>query len=176
MISGPDSLHSRPLVEVTLAAVDEQILAKLSAIASSDADADEVTPPLSPGSSWTPQRLEWFEGYHRSRRSGLAGRHREATWAIMNADRPVGSVRLGLTETVGTLETGIWLARTYRGKGIARQAMLLVLDEARRYGAHVVCADTASSNRSAQSLMQSVGFVLGPRSGEGRVQGAHRTV
>lgn len=171
-----DSRRSPTELQANLAAVDEQILAKLSAAATADAEANEVTPPLTAGTNWTPQRIQWFEEYHRSRRSGLAGNHGEATWAIMYGGQPIGSVRLGVTESADTLETGIWLVRMHRGRGLARQAMSLVLEQARQSGALFVRADTASSNRSAQSLMESVGFVLAPSSADGRVHGLYRTV
>jgi RimJ/RimL family protein N-acetyltransferase len=156
---------------VTLAAVDEALLTQLSQVAFSEASANEVTPPLTPGEAWTAERAEWFMAYHRSRRPGLAGPHQEITKAILCGAAPVGAVRLHLTDTVGVLETGIWLARPARGKGIARQVITLIIDEARRSGADAVRADTAESNTAAQALMQAAGFTLSAPTNSGRIIG-----
>lgn len=159
------------LADVTLAPVDEEILARLVAVATTDADASEVTPPLTPGDEWTPQRVAWFEEYHRSRRAGLTGSKGEATWAILESGSPVGSVRLKGTEADGVLETGIWLARSARGRGIGVQAMRLIREEARACRAKGIRADTTRTNDAAQALMRAVGFALSPDAPDGRVHG-----
>lgn len=145
---------------VRLIPVDEQILERLTAVATSDADAGEVTPPLTPDDSWTPRRVAWFKEYHRSRRAGLDGTAGEATWAVLHDGDPIGAVRLQLTETEGELETGIWLARTARGTGVAKVALHGVLDEALLWGAHSVRADILASNTASQGLFRSAGFAL----------------
>lgn len=157
--------------EVTLAPVDEQLLARLVVVATSDADVSEVTPPLTPGDAWTPERLAWFEDYHRSRRGGLTSAEGEVTWAVLEAGAPVGSVRLKRTETDGMLETGIWLARSARGRGIGGQAMRLVREQARAAGASGIRADTTVTNSAAQALMRASGFRLSPEAPDGRVHG-----
>lgn len=128
---------------VELPDVDDDVLKALVRIALDDANADEVTPPLSGGSDWTMEREQWFRDYHRSCRAGLDGPGREATWAIRSGGVPVGAVRLKRTWEEGALDTGIWLARSARGRGWARPALVAVIDKARSAGASVVRADTA---------------------------------
>jgi len=145
---------------VSLVVVDEDILRHLVAVAVADADADEVTPPLTPGREWTAERRNWLLDYHRTRRAGLDGPHREATWAIVCDGAPVGSVRLQATGADGELEAGIWVARSARGRRIAHEAMRELLVLANRLGATRVRADTAVDNVAAQRLMRSIGFEI----------------
>ena len=163
--------HGAAPGDVTLAPVDEQLLARLAVVATTDADASEVTPPLTPGDAWTPERLAWFEDYHRSGRVGLTGSEGEATWAVLEAGAPVGSVRLKRTEEDGVLETGIWIARSARGRGVGGRAMRLVREEARASGARCIRADTSPTNGAAQALMRAIGFALSPEGADGRVHG-----
>ncbi|MDN5853869.1 MAG: GNAT family N-acetyltransferase [Actinomycetia bacterium] len=79
-------------------------------------------------------------------------------------------MRLRLTETEGELETGFWLARTARGQGLAKDALLRALDEARAWGAHTVRADTLASNTAAQGVLRSAGFVLANPTSDGHVR------
>ncbi|WP_409484038.1 GNAT family N-acetyltransferase [Arsenicicoccus dermatophilus] len=153
---------------VTLAAVDDELLARLVTVATTDATAGEVTAPITPGDDWTPERVAWFEDYHRRCRAGLTGPAGEAIWAILTDVDPVGCVRLRVTDEPGVLETGIWLARSARGRGISTAATRLVLAEARRQGARRVVADTAQTNVAAQGLLRSAGFALAA-AGAGRV-------
>ncbi|MCH8614291.1 GNAT family N-acetyltransferase [Arsenicicoccus dermatophilus] len=147
---------------VTLAAVDDELLAHLVTVATTDATAGEVTAPITPGDDWTPERVAWFEDHHRRCRTGLTEPSGEATWAVLSGADPVGCVRLRTTDEPGVLETGIWLARSVRGRGISTAATRLVLDQARRQGARRVVADTAATNVAAQGLLRSAGFALAP--------------
>lgn len=79
---------------VALVAVDETVLAQLVHAATTETEADEVTPPLTVGRAWTPARIAWLREFHRARRDGLAGPIREATWAVVVEELVVGSVRL----------------------------------------------------------------------------------
>lgn len=155
---------------VRLEAVTDEVLAELARVAVTDAAADEVTPPLTEGSGWTPERIEWFQHYHRTRRAGLDGPDREATWAVLVDGEPAGSVRLKRTDEDGVVECGIWLARSARGRGVSVEAMRLVVDEARNAGMRAVCADTSAQNHAAQAAMTRLGFVLSDGA-EGRVEG-----
>ena len=100
-----------------LVTVDHIVLDQLVEAATTDASADEVTPPLTAGPAWTPTRIAWLRDFHSDRRAGLDGPAREATWAITVDQRVVGSVRLQRTERPGLLETGVWLTRSTRGHG-----------------------------------------------------------
>lgn len=58
------------------------------------------------------------------------------------------------------LETGIWLARSFRGRGVGREALRLVKDRAASAGAAVLVADTTAGNVSALALLKSAGAEL----------------
>ena len=77
--------------EIELIPIDEDVLDRLVAAAVSDAAADEVTPPLTPGADWTPERLEWMRGLHRGARAGLDGPDGQATWAVVAHGAVVGA-------------------------------------------------------------------------------------
>lgn len=143
---------------VELRPVDETVLARLVGTALSGAEPDEVTPPVSADGRWGPERIEWLRRFHRDRRLGLDGPLGEATWAIASDGEVVGAVRLKRTAQPDVLETGIWLARDARGKGVGRQAVALVLEKAQELGAQAVRADTSLENSSALFVLQRMGF------------------
>ncbi len=152
-------------VGIDLAPVTEARLSRLVAAALDGAAPDEVTPPVTPGERWTPERIEWLRAFHRDRRSGLDGPAREATWVVVEirgegaeAERAVGGVRLRRTDEPRELEAGIWLVRDARGRGIGRSAMRLLLERAREAGATTVRAETVGGNPGAVSLLRALGF------------------
>jgi RimJ/RimL family protein N-acetyltransferase len=142
---------------VELLDVDETVLSRLVGAAVSDAEPDEVTPPMA-GPRWGPERIEWLRRLHRDRRMGLDGPLGEATWAVAVDGDVVGGVRLKRTAEPDVLETGIWLTRSARGKGVARKAIADVLELARAHGARAVRADTSPENASALYVLQRLGF------------------
>jgi RimJ/RimL family protein N-acetyltransferase len=144
-------------VGVELIAVDEAVLARLVEAAVDDASPDEVTPPMA-GMQWGPERIEWLRRLHRDRRVGLAGPLGEATWAVARDGAIVGGVRLKRTEEPDVLETGIWLVRSARSKGVGREAIAAVLEKAREHGARAVRADTSPQNAAALYVLQRLGF------------------
>ena len=146
--------------EIRLAAVDEAVLAALVQAATSDAAADEVTPRLSGDPGWTPERVAWLLAFHRDRRAGLDGARGEATWAVVADGRVVGSVRLARTGPPATLETGIWLTRAARGRGVGTAALAALVAEAAAWGAAAVRADTAATNAGALAALRRLGFAL----------------
>ena len=145
--------------DVRLADVDEPMLERLLAIAMDDASPDDVTPPLGDGPGWNAERTDWFRAYHRSAAAGLDGPAREKRWAILRDGSPAGSIRLKRAAE-GTAETGIWLGRSYRGRGIGSAALDLVLAEARRAGLRQVLARTTAGNIGAQRLLAAAGARL----------------
>jgi RimJ/RimL family protein N-acetyltransferase len=152
-------------VGVDLAPVTEARLSRLVAAALDGAAPDEVTPPVTPGERWTPERVEWLRAFHRDRRQGLDGPAREATWVVVEVvgqgaegERVVGSVRLRRTGDPGVLETGIWLVRDARGRGVGRWALQQVLERAREAGATAVRADTTVGNAGARAVLAALGF------------------
>ena len=150
--------------------VDEVVLKQLVQAAITDASADEVTPPLTPGAAWTPTRVAWLRRFHRDRRAGLSGPAGEVTWAVLADARVVGSVRLKCTDEQGVLETGAWVMRGARGRGVGRAAMLAVLQEAAALGARGVRAETTAGNASALGVLRRLGFDLAPAEDDHGVQ------
>lgn len=145
--------------DVCLADVDDPMLERLLALAIRDASPDEVTPPLGNGTGWTTERIEWFRAYHRSAAAGLDGPAAEKSWAVLCEGGPAGSIRLKRTAEA-TAETGIWLGRGFRGRGIGTAALGLVLVEARRAGLSQVEAHTTAGNTGARRLLTAAGARL----------------
>jgi RimJ/RimL family protein N-acetyltransferase len=153
--------------QVTLVVVDEAVLEELVGVATTDAAADEVTPPLSADGGWTPARVRWLRSFHRDRHAGLDGPAQEATWAVVVGERVVGAVRLRWADRPGVLETGIWLSRQVRGRGVAGAALAAVLQQAAAAGAVAVGADTTAGNAAALAVLSRAGFELS-RDDDGR--------
>lgn len=160
---------------VTLVDVDEGTLARMVEAAVAGAAAADVTPPLTPGDQWTPERVDWLREFHRDRRDGLDGPAGEATWAIVAGDRVVGSVRLRHTEVPLILETGIWLTRPARGRGAGTAAMAEVVGRAGASGARILRADTTAGNVGALGILRRLGFELTPGE-DGAGVAAHLTL
>ncbi len=182
---------------VVLADVTEAVLADLLTLALAETDPDEVTPPRGAVGGWNSERIEWFREYHRAAAAGLDGPAAEKTWAIYCNGAPAGSVRLRRTGSGspepdaanaapaaggrdrGSLETGIWLARSMRGRGIGSETLRLIKDLAKAAGADTLVAETTVGNRGALSLLRSAGAVLippriadaGPEAGAGSGEG-----
>jgi [ribosomal protein S5]-alanine N-acetyltransferase len=152
------------LAEVSLVDVDEAVLDQLLALAQRDASPDEVAPPLG-GPGWNPDRTAWFFGYHRAAAYGLDGLAGEKTWGILADGSLAGSIRLKRVDAGNghkTAETGIWLGRSFRSRGIGTAALRLVLHEARNAGIARVTARTLTGNLGAQRALASAGAVLTP--------------
>ncbi|GGG71974.1 hypothetical protein GCM10011374_40900 [Kocuria dechangensis] len=145
---------------VALVAVDDTVLAQLVHAATTDALADEVTPPLTAGRAWTSDRVAWLRDFHRVRRAGLPGPAGEGTWAVVVDEMVVGSVRLKHTDEPGVLEMGIWLTRGARGRGVGRAATAAALRQAASLGASGVRADTTAANAGALAVLRRFGFHL----------------
>lgn len=143
---------------VELITVDEEVLAALVAVATADADPDDVTPPF--GAGWTPQRIEWLQSFHRDRRAGLANGDEE-TAAIRVDGRVVGATRLHRSaETTGDLEYGVWLSKAARGKGLSAPVLDLVAQRAAQAGASRLIAITTAGNEPALRTLRRAGAEL----------------
>ncbi|MFE0801281.1 GNAT family N-acetyltransferase [Streptomyces sp. NPDC058812] len=145
---------------VELRQMDEVSLEELLAVAVEDAEPEEVMPPVAGPPGWTPTRREAFRAWHRARRPGLAGPLRESTFAITHEGKTVGSARLAVRGSREVLETGMWLARSQRGRGIGSAALRVLLGEAARAGAQVVVADTTAHNTAALAALRGNGATL----------------
>jgi Predicted acetyltransferase len=159
---------------VDLVAVDEAVLEQLVSAATSDADADEVTPRSTSGNTWSAARVAWLRNFHRARRLGLAGPAGEATWAIIADARVAGSVRLKRTDDPEVLETGVWLGRSARGRGVGRDALGIVLRKAAALGATAVLAETIESNVAALAVLEYAGFAISAADADGHVRAVLR--
>lgn len=161
-------MTEQELSSVALIDVDEMVLEQLVQAATTDAAADDVTPPLTDGPDWTEARIEWLQNFHRNRRAGLSGPAGEATWALLASRGIVGSVRLKRTDK--GVEAGIWLTRTARGQGLGTAAMTALQQRAAELGAREIHADTTASNVSAVHVLQRLGFDLTYNDDSGGVQ------
>lgn len=152
------------LPDVSLLDVDEQLLEQLLDLAKRDASPDEVAPPLG-GPGWNLERTAWFFTYHRAAAEGLNGTAGEKSWGILADGALAGSIRLkrvGAGTGRDTAETGIWLGRRFRGRGIGSAALRLVLAEARNAGIAEVTARTLAGNPAAQRILAGAGATLTP--------------
>lgn len=140
--------------------IDDEVLALLVRAAIDGADPDEVTPPLTPGTAWTPERIAWLHDFHRDRRAGLDGTAAEATWAVVLDGDVVGSVRLRRTADPAALEVGAWLIRDVRRRGFGRTIMAGVVAQAEALGAIKLQADTTTDNAAALAVLRGLGFTL----------------
>lgn len=158
-------------VDVQLRSIDEEVLQRLLLVAMEDADLGEVMPPVAGPAGWTPRRREAFRAFHRTRRDGLAGRQREATFAVVYGEQIVGSARLASRPAEhGVLETGIWLARGARGRGIGTALLGVLLEEAARAGASRVVAETTAANRAALGVLRRCGATLSSPNAQGSIR------
>ncbi|MBC7374809.1 MAG: GNAT family N-acetyltransferase [Frankiales bacterium] len=153
---------------VVLAPVGDPILEQLVAAATSDAAAGEVTPPLTPGDGWTPERVAWLRRFHVDRRAGLKGEAHEVTWAVLVDGHVVGGARLAHVGLDKELEVGMWLTRQARGSGVGRLALALLLEQAAAGGFVSIRADTSPSNAAALTVLRNQGFTCSD-SPDGRV-------
>ena len=150
-----------PLTDVALVDVDEGVADQLLQLAKRDASPDEVAPPLG-GPGWNLERTAWFYSYHHAAAGGLDGAAGEKSWAVFSGCHIAGSVRLKRETGAGpaSAETGIWLGRSFRSRGIGGAALSLVLAEARRASLKRVTARTLAGNHSAQRLLIAAGAAL----------------
>ena len=143
---------------VRLVDVSDTVLEQLLTVAIRESDADEVTPALGSARGWNSERISWFREYHHAA-AGLDSPAQQKSWAISSDGELAGSIRLRRTGAE-TLETGIWLGRSFRGHGIAREALRLVIERAAASGAAVLEADTTAGNAAALVLLRAAGAKL----------------
>ncbi|RKT55062.1 GNAT family N-acetyltransferase [Saccharothrix australiensis] len=127
---------------IALRPLDDAGLERLLALAVSDADPSDVMPP-----GWTPDRPDEFRAFYR----GLAG----DAFEIVDGDRVVGMTRL-----TPAGETGLWVARSARGAGVATQAVSRVVEQALWRGLSTVTAETTAGNAPALAVLRRLGAVF----------------
>lgn len=151
-----------PSPHLELVPVEESVLEEMVAVAVTDADPDEVTPPGEP--DWGPDRIAWLRNFHRTCRAGLTDGD-QLTAAVRVDGRVAGAIRLERVSP-GELEYGVWLARAARGQGLSAALLPLVVERAVNAGAHRLVARTTAENEPAVATLRRAGarIALGPGS------------
>lgn len=154
---------------LSLEPVDEAALDELLRLAVTEASPEEVVAPLPGASGWNASRKAWFCEYHRTRRAGLDGPHNEVTYSIVHDGRIIGSSRLARAGAT-TLEAGMWLGRSSRGRGIGADVLRLLRSQALAHGALRMIANTTSVNARALGTLRKVGAVIAAPDPHGQVR------
>ncbi|WP_162906999.1 GNAT family N-acetyltransferase [Allorhizocola rhizosphaerae] len=153
---------------VGLRPLDPDALLLLRDVAVADADPAEVVPPLPsddggaagpPG--WTAERRQWFVDFF----TPMLDAPDITIYAITVDGAMAGFMRLKRLDQ-HTGETGIWLGRSWRGRGLATAALGELLREAARRGLSRVVADTLPTNAAAQGLLRAHGARLRQEAGK----------
>lgn len=146
---------STPRVELQL--LSEVNLSDLLDAAVADADPADVMPPVPGPPGWTENRRRAFRDFHRSRSIATA-EPAENTYVITLDDRVIGAARL--QPSGDSVEMGVWVGRSHRGRGIGRLVAADLLTLAQRTDATRIVASTTSRNTAAQRLLQDIGATL----------------
>lgn len=153
---------------IALELLDEQLLPSLLAAAVTEADPADVMPLVAGGPGWTFHRREAFLEFHRSRWARLPA---ETTYVVLVAGRVAGAARLAPVPEVTGLEVGIWLGRSYRGRGIGTKVLALLRIFAARRGAERIIADTTQDNIAARTMLDRAGAELSSQDAAGGIEG-----
>jgi RimJ/RimL family protein N-acetyltransferase len=152
--------------EIHLRAVDGGLLAELLRVAVAEAEPEQVMPPVGSGPGWTGARRDAFLRFHTERLGGLAGPRRTVMYAVIADGAVVGMIRMSARDPAvdrnppTVMETGIWLGRAWRGRGIGVAALRALLVEAVLAGAHTVVAETTAGNLGAVGALRRCGALL----------------
>jgi len=131
-------------------------LPALRDVAVADAVPSEVMPPVEgPGDHWTPDRATAFTDWQHSRITDPERR----SYLVTADGAPAGVVRLDDTGE-GTAVAGYWIARSHRRKGVATQALALILIEAKALGLTGVTAQTTLGNPGSRRVLEGNGAAL----------------
>jgi hypothetical protein len=76
-------------------------------------------PPVEAPPGWSQPRRDAFCEFYRSHYRGLNGPTRTLTYGILCNSDVVGMIRMARSDGPDTLETGMWLGRSARGRGSA---------------------------------------------------------
>ena len=129
--------------------VDEAGLQALLAVAVADATPEETMPPFEGPPGWTDEKKQFFLDFFRP----VVASSGTAVFAIMAGDRIAGFMRLRRLED-DAAETGMWLGRSYRGKGLGAAAFDELLAQAAKRGYARVVADTTPQNVAALGVLR----------------------
>ncbi|MEU8260865.1 GNAT family N-acetyltransferase [Micromonospora sp. NPDC048999] len=151
---------------VRLEPVDEQNLEPLLSVAAAEAEPEHVMPPVDAPAGWSLARRDAFREFHRASFGGLDGPTRTLMYAIVAGGEVVGMVRMSRRDEPGTVETGMWLGRSARGRGLGAAALRELLNVAAAAGMHTVVAETTPDNQGAVSVLRKCGAELREESGK----------
>lgn len=151
---------------VRLEPVDERNLEPLLSVAAAEAEPEDVMPPVQAPAGWSLARRDAFREFHRASLGGLNGPTRTAMYAIVSGGEVVGMVRMTRRDEPGTVETGMWLGRSARGRGLGAAALRQLLHTAAAAGMHTVVADTTPDNTGALSVLRKCGAELREEGGK----------
>ena len=151
---------------VRLELVDERNLEPLLSVAAAEAEPEDVMPPVEAPAGWSLARRDAFRAFHRASFGGLDGPTRTRMYAIVAGGEVVGMVRMTRRDEPGTVETGMWLGRSARGRGLGAAALRELLNAAAAAGMHTVVAETKPDNQGAVSVLRKCGAELREKGGK----------
>jgi len=138
-------------MDLTLAEIrDEAGLRALLAVAVADATPEETMPPFEGPPGWTEAKQDFFLEFFRP----MVASEETAVFAVTVDGRIAGFMRLKRMPEVGEAETGMWLGRSYRSKGIGAVAFDALVAEAAARGYTRVVADTTPQNVAALGVLR----------------------
>ncbi len=157
--------------DVELCAVDEEGLEQLLRVAVTHAEPEDTMPPVPGPPGWTDERRAAFCEHHRARWAGLDGPGGEATYAVRAGDQVVGAARLArrAAPESTTLEAGVWVADSLRGRGLGTAVLSALIDAAADAGATRIVAETTTANAGAVGILRACGAVLSPPGPDGAI-------
>ncbi|WP_432901033.1 N-acetyltransferase family protein [Micromonospora matsumotoense] len=145
---------------VRLEPVDEANLESLLSVAAAEAEPSDVMPPVDAPAGWSHARREAFREFHRASFGGLDGPTRTLMFVVLVGGEVVGMVRMARCAAPGVAETGMWLGRSARGRGLGAAALRELLNTAAAAGMHSVVADTTPDNVGAITVLRKCGAKL----------------
>ncbi|WP_436492379.1 GNAT family N-acetyltransferase [Actinokineospora sp. HUAS TT18] len=136
---------------VRLIPLDEAGTEALLAVAVAQAEPAEVMPRVEGEEGWTDAAKSAFREFYRA--------HASAMYVIDVRGETAGMIRLTPTGP-GTAETGMWLGRAMRSKGVGVDALRTLLAIAADAGIDAVHAETTPDNTAAIHALARCGAVL----------------
>ena len=129
---------------------DEAGLRALLAVAVADATPEETMPPFEGPPGWTEEKQRFFLEFFGS----VVASETTAAFAVEVDGGIAGFMRLRRMPEEGSAETGMWLGRSHRGKGLGAVAFDTLLTEAAKRGYTRVIADTTPQNVAALGVLR----------------------
>ncbi|MBY8873099.1 GNAT family N-acetyltransferase [Micromonospora sp. PLK6-60] len=151
---------------VRLEPVDERNLESLLSVAVAEAEPIDVMPPVEAPAGWSQARREAFRAFHRASFAGLDGPTHTRMYAVIAGGEVVGMIRMTRHDEPGVVETGMWLGRSARGRGLGAAALRELLNAAAAAGMRTVVAETTAENAGAIAVLNKCGAKLRNHSGK----------